>query len=174
MRAGPSVSSASRRRTIVASAPELWEIVADPHHQPRWWPGVERVEGVSDGRFTQVLRTRRGRPIRVDFVIVEHAAPTMTVWRQELAGTPFARVLAESQIQINLAVVGGGTEVTVSQVQRLRGYSWTGGLMLRRATGKRLDEALDGLSRVTTGAASSSLGGVSPPGGGGSQTADRA
>jgi carbon monoxide dehydrogenase subunit G len=155
MRAGPSVSSASRRRTIAASQAALWEIVADPHHQPRWWPGVERVEAVGDDRFTQVLRTRRGRPIRADFVIVEHAAPWTTAWRQELVGTPFARVLAESQIQVNLAPAGGDTEVTVSHMQRLRGYSWTGGLMLRRATGKRLDEALDGLSRVSTDAAPS-------------------
>jgi uncharacterized protein YndB with AHSA1/START domain len=150
MRAGPSVSSASRRRTIAASPSQLWEIVADPHHQPRWWPGVERVEGVTDERFTQVMRTRRGRPIRADFVIVERAAPTLTVWRQELAGTPFARVLAESQIQVNLESAADGTEVTVSHVQRLRGYSWTGGLMLRRATNKRLDEALDGLHRVSS------------------------
>ena len=149
MRGGPSVSSASRRRTIAASASRLWEIVADPHHQPRWWPGVERVEGVSDERFTQVLRTRRGRPIRADFVIVEHAAPWMTAWRQELAGTPFARVLTESQIHIDLAPAGDHTEVTLNHVQRLRGYSWTGGLMLRRATGRRLDEALDGLQRVS-------------------------
>jgi hypothetical protein len=116
---------------------------------------VERVEGVTDDRFTQVLRTRRGRPIRADFVIAEHAAPTMIVWRQELAGTPFARVLAESLIQINLSPSGGGdTQVLVSHAQRLRGYSWTGGLMLRRATGKRLDEALDGLSRVSSDARS--------------------
>ncbi len=149
MRSGLSVAGASRRRSIDASPAQLWRIVADPHHLPRWWPGVERVEGVTDERFTQVLRTRRGRPIRADFMIVEHAAPTMTVWRQELAGTPFDRVLSESQIQVDLAPTAAGTEVTVSHLQRLRGYSWTGGLMLRRATGKRLDEALDGLSRIT-------------------------
>ena len=148
MRAGPSVSRAARRRTLAGSPSQLWEIVADPHHQPRWWPGVERVEGVTDERFTQVLRTRRGRPVRADFVIVEHAAPTLTVWRQELAGTPFARVLAESEIQIDLAPIAGDTEVTLSHVQRLRGYSWSGGFMLRRATGKRLVEALDGLQRL--------------------------
>ena len=149
MRGGPSVSSASRRRMIAASPSQLWEIVADPHHQPRWWPGVERVEGVTDERFTQVLKTRRGRPVRADFVIVEHIAPTLTVWRQELTGTPFARVLAESLIQIDLVPAAGDTEVTVSHMQKLRGYSSTGGLMLRRATGKRLNEALDGLGRVS-------------------------
>ena len=43
---------------------------------------------------------------------------------------------------------GGATQVTIAQPQRLRGYSRTGALMLRRATDKRLDEALDGLERI--------------------------
>ena len=37
-------------------------------------------------------------------------------------------------------------QVTIAQLQKLRGYSRTGALMLRRATNKRLDEALDGLA----------------------------
>jgi uncharacterized protein YndB with AHSA1/START domain len=143
-----SVATAERRRTISASPEGLWEIICDPHHQPRWWPGVERVEGVAQDRFTQVLTSRRGRPVRVDFVIAQRDPPWMTVWRQELAGTPFARVLAESTVEIALAPVGADTAVTVRHRQRLRGYSATGGFMLRLATGKRLDEALDGLDRI--------------------------
>ncbi|MGH2855564.1 MAG: SRPBCC family protein, partial [Solirubrobacteraceae bacterium] len=35
-----------RTRTIAAPAGEVWELVSDPHHLPRWWPRVARVEGV--------------------------------------------------------------------------------------------------------------------------------
>ena len=44
--------------------------------------------------------------------------------------------------------VPGGTEVTIAQQQKLRGYSRTGGFMLRRARAAKLDEALDGLERI--------------------------
>ena len=37
--------------------------------------------------------------------------------------------------------------MTITQQQKLRGYSRTGGFMLRRATRSKLDEALDGLAR---------------------------
>lgn len=144
----PERSTTVRRRAIAAPQPAVWELVSDPHHQPRWWPGVARVEGVSADRFTQVLTTKRGRPVRADFVIVELEAPWMTAWRQELAGTPFARVLHESVIQVNLEPAAEATAVTIAHLQRLRGYSRTGGMMLRRATTSRLDEALDGLARL--------------------------
>jgi uncharacterized protein YndB with AHSA1/START domain len=149
-----SVATAERRRTIGASPQALWEIICDPRRQPRWWPGVERMESVAQDRFTQVLSSRRGRPVRVDFMIGERDPQRMSVWRQELAGTPFARVLAESTVQIELAPAGAGTAVTVRHRQKLRGYSWTGGFMLRRATGRRLDEALDGLARLSNAPAS--------------------
>jgi hypothetical protein len=47
-----------------------------------------------------------------------------------------------------LEPVDGGTRVTIAQQQKLKGYSRTGGMMLNRATRKRLDEALDGLERI--------------------------
>jgi hypothetical protein len=43
------------------------------------------------------------------------------------------------------------TSITIAQRQKLRGYSRTGGWMLRRATKSRLDEALDGLERICGG-----------------------
>jgi uncharacterized protein YndB with AHSA1/START domain len=145
------MASAQRSRRLAASQQELWDMIADPHHLPRWWPGVERVEGVGDGRFTQVLRTKRGRPVRADFRVLESDQPWRRAWEQELPGTPFARVLSESVIEVHLQPVtpGCGTEVTIAQRQKLRGYSRTGGLLLRRATSAKLDEALDGLERIT-------------------------
>ncbi len=72
----------------------------------------------------------------------------MRAWEQEIPGTPFERVLNESVIEIRLAPAPGGIAVTITQVQKLRGYSRTGGFMLRRATAAKLDEALDGLQRI--------------------------
>jgi hypothetical protein len=57
-------------------------------------------------------------------------------------------VLAESVIEVLIEPSEGGSEVTVEQRQQLKGYSRTGGWMLRRATRRKLDEALDGLSRI--------------------------
>ncbi len=139
---------AQRSRTLPASQQELWEIVCDPHHLPRWWPGVDRMEGVEEHRFTEVLKTRRGRPVRADFHVVRSEPPWTRSWAQEVAGTPFERVLSESVIEVRLEPAPGGTEVTIAQQQKLRGYSRTGGFLLRRATDTRLDEALDGLARI--------------------------
>ena len=42
---------------------------------PRWWPGVERMEGVEADRFTQVFKTKRGRPVRADFRVLRSEPP---------------------------------------------------------------------------------------------------
>ena len=142
------MATARRSRTLTVPQQQVWELIADPHHMPRWWPGVERMEAVQPDRFTQVFKTKRGRPVRADFRVLESDPPSMRSWEQEIAGTPFERVLNESVTELWLTPVTGGTEVTIVQHQRLRGYSRTGGFMLRRATAAKLDEALDGLQRV--------------------------
>jgi uncharacterized protein YndB with AHSA1/START domain len=143
------MSNAQSKRTLAASQDALWELIADPHHMPRWWPGVERMEGVEPDRFTQVFKTKRGRPVRADFHVLRHEPPWTRAWSQEVEGTPFERVLTASVIEVRLEAVPAGTEVTIAQSQKLRGYSRTGGYLLRRATRSKLDEALDGLERLT-------------------------
>jgi uncharacterized protein YndB with AHSA1/START domain len=135
-------------RTIAASQQELWELIEDPHHMPRWWPGVRRMEGVGADGFTQVFTTRKGRPVRMDFRVFETDPPRRRCWSQEVAGTPFEGVLSESIIEIVLEPQGPATQVTIEQRQKLRGVSRTGGWILRRASRSRLDEALDGLARI--------------------------
>ena len=137
-----------RERTIAADPRRVWELVQDPHHMPRWWPGVERMEGVEDERFTQVLYTKRGRPVRMDFQLLASDPPARRVWEQEVSGTPFERVLSSAVTEIELAPARGGTRVAITLTQKLRGYSRTGGFLLRRATRKRLDEALEGLEQI--------------------------
>ena len=139
---------ARRSRVFTASPTEIWEVIADPNHMPRWWPGVARMEGVDGDRFTQVFTTRRGRPVRADFRVVQSDRPYARAWMQEVEGTPFERVLNESIVAVSLNPGPEGTTVTIEQHQQLRGYSRTGGLLLRRATARKLDEALDGLERI--------------------------
>ena len=115
---------------------------------PRWWPGVVRMEGVEDDRFTQVFVTKKGRPVRLDFQLLASEAPWRRTWQQDIEGTPFERVLDEAITEIVLEPDAAGTKVTIAQRQKLRGYSRTGGFLLRRATASKLDEALDGLERL--------------------------
>jgi uncharacterized protein YndB with AHSA1/START domain len=143
------VAGARRSRTLPAFPEQLWELIADPDHMPRWWPGVQRMEGVAPDRFTQVFKTKRGRSVRIDFRVLVSEPPNTRAWEQEVAGTPFERVLRSSVIEVRLDPVPAGTEVTISQEQKLRGYSRTGGFLVRRATAAKLDEALEGLARIT-------------------------
>jgi uncharacterized protein YndB with AHSA1/START domain len=137
-----------RKRTVPASQKRVWEVLADPHQLRRWWPGTKRVEDADEDRWTQVFVTKRGRPVRADFHLLVSEPPCRRCWAQDLAGTPFERVFSESTIDVTLSPTDGGTLVTIVQRQKLRGYSRTGGLMVRRATARKLDEALDGLART--------------------------
>jgi len=112
------------------------------------------MEGVAGDRFTQVFTTKKGRSVRVDFEIVVSEPPWRMTFSQDIPGTPFERVLAESVTEILLEADQAVTRVTITQRQKLRGYSRTGGLLLRRATNKRLDEALEGLARICSDEAS--------------------
>jgi uncharacterized protein YndB with AHSA1/START domain len=142
------MSTATRSRTFAVAPAELWELISDPHHQPRWWPGVERMESVGGDGFTQVLKTKRGKPIRADFLVTALEPPWMTVWVQQLPGTPFARVLRESVMQVNLESAGEGTTVTIAHRLKPRGYSRTGGFLLGRDSAKQLDRLLDGIGAL--------------------------
>jgi uncharacterized protein YndB with AHSA1/START domain len=135
-------------RTIPVPQHRIWDVLEDPHHMPRWWPGVTRMEGVEDDRWTQVFVTKRGRPVRADFHLISSEPPRRRAWEQEVAGTPFERVLDQSVIEVMLEPVGGATQVTIAQRQKLRGYSRTGGFLLRRATRGKLQEAVEGLVRA--------------------------
>lgn len=137
-----------RRERVVEAAPgAVWAVVSNPHHQPRWWPRVTRVEDVAGGRFTQVFATQAGRTVRADFRVVERAEGRAIAWEQQVEGTPFARVFRASRTEIVLEPEGAGTRVRIAVEQKLAGISRIGGgLMVRRGTGRIIDEALDGLA----------------------------
>jgi uncharacterized protein YndB with AHSA1/START domain len=139
--------SVVRSRELAAAPDEVWQIVGDPYHLPRWWPRVARVEAVAGGRFTEVLGgTRSGRNVRADFRIDEKRKGERLRFSQELAGSPFERVLKEAATTIAIEPADAGrTRVAITIEQKLRGLSRLGGFLVRRATRKLLDEALDGL-----------------------------
>ena len=153
------MTRAARIRRLPASPAAVWQVIDDPFQMPRWWPSVTRVEGVERERFTLVFQTKRNRPVRMDFRVLASDPPGIggapaghRRWEQEVMGTPFERVLHEAVTEMLLEpAAGGGTQVTIAQLQRLRGFSRTGAVLLRRATERRLDEALDALEQIVSG-----------------------
>jgi uncharacterized protein YndB with AHSA1/START domain len=163
-----AMPTARASRRIAAPADELWRIVSDPYHLPRWWPRVERVEDVDGGAFTEVMKTRAGKTVRADFAVVaeEPGSGTM-VWRQQLEGTPFAGVLSHSETELHVVELGGSEpscEVTIELRQELSGRPPAeaeapakrrrrtpslGGWLLRRAASRQLEDALDGLEQIS-------------------------
>jgi uncharacterized protein YndB with AHSA1/START domain len=166
-----------RSRTIEASPEDLWEVLGDPHHLPRWWPRVSRVEAVEENAFTEVLTGPSGKIVRADFKLLEQVDGQRIVWSQQVENTPFARVLRSAETEITIAGASAGhaaggyrehssaTEVTIELRQELQGFSprpgsgsWIGGLsrfgspLVRRAAHSTIAEALDGLERIVGGA----------------------
>ena len=141
----------TRKRTIAAPVGEVWKLISDPYNLPRWWPRVARVENVDrkDGgrrsQWTKVLQTAEGRGVRADYRCLSSAENERYVWEQELEGTPFARHLRSSSVEVGLRGDGEQTEVELSSVQVMRGMSRLGSPLLRRGQGEILDEALNGI-----------------------------
>jgi len=147
------VARVTRKRTLEAPIGDIWKLVSDPYNLPRWWPRVSRVENVEGGggrrtRWTKVLETAEGRGVRADFRCVSSAEKERYVWEQELTGTPFERHLNGLQVEVRMGERSGGTEVSVTEEQSLKGMSKLGSPLMRRARGDVLDNALDGIERA--------------------------
>ena len=136
----------SRSRTVPAPQDDVWAVVGDPHHLPRWWPLTERVEAVDPDAWTSVMRSDRGNVVRADYRVETPEPPRRRAWSQSLAGTPFERLLREHVTEVALAPAGEGTVVRLTVTQRGRGTARLGMWMMRSATRRRLDEALDALA----------------------------
>lgn len=159
------MARARRSRVIPAPRADVWSVVSDPYHLPRWWPNVVRVEGVherkggSGSQWTKVFETQTGKSIRADFRCRYTRANEGLGWEQEIPGSPFEKYLRSAVTEIELRDADRGTLVEIETEQRLRGLSrFGGGPMLKRATGRQLDEALDALERSFTAEAAEPAG----------------
>jgi uncharacterized protein YndB with AHSA1/START domain len=135
-----------RSRRVGAPPEDVWRTVGDPHHLPRWWPRVDRVEAADGRGFTEVLRSGKGASVRADFRIVQRREPDLIAWDQDVEGTPFERMMRAARTSIVLAPAGGETEVRLELDIKLAGMARLGGPQVRRALGRQLDEALTGLA----------------------------
>lgn len=137
----------TRRRSLPATPERVWSIVAEPERLVEWWPGVQRVEDVGTRAWTTVLKPPRGgRPIRVDYTLVESEHPRRRIWRQEVEESPFERLFKTVVTELTLEpAADGGTEASLEEQVALRGFSRFGGFQIRRATRRKLDAALKGL-----------------------------
>jgi uncharacterized protein YndB with AHSA1/START domain len=150
------VPRVTRKRTIDVPVGEVWKLVSDPYNLPRWWPRTGRVENVEQKpggkrtQWTKVLETAEGRGVRADYRCLSSAENERYVWEQQLEGTPFAKHLRSSRVEIALRQREGGTQVSLASAQTLKGMSRMGSPMMRRGQGSILDEALDGIERALT------------------------
>jgi len=147
----------ARSRTIPTTGDRVWALVSDPHNLPRWWPETVRVEdvhgqaGSKRSRFTQVFTTSKGTSVRADFRCTAATAGRRLVWQQELEGTPFEGFLRDAELELRMDAGAERTEVTLDARRKLRGLSRLGSLMMRRATGRTLNDALDGIEDALCG-----------------------
>lgn len=154
------MARARRSRVIPAPRDDVWSVVSDPYHLPRWWPNVVRVESVHERRggsgsqWTMVFQTSSGKSVRADFRCRYSRAPEAYGWEQEIPGSPFEKYLRSAVTEIELSEADRGTLIEIEIEQHVRGISrFGGGPMLKRATGRQLDQALDALEQSFTGVA---------------------
>lgn len=133
------------KRTIASARGPLRDLVADPRALPRWWPQVARVEDVRGRAFTQVLVSPRGREIRADFRLLETEGADHRAWAMQIEDSPFAKSFASLEVHARLSEAGDATRVELEERTRMRGLARFGGFLVRRARGRVLREALDGL-----------------------------
>ena len=139
----------TRSRTLRADPEEVWRVVSDPEHLPRWWPQVQRVEDVTGDAWTTVLASPKGRTVRADYTLIEEEPLRRRHWRHEVEESPFERILSNSTYLVELGAGGAGeTRVELTAELKLRGFARFGGIQVRRATARQLDGALEGLGHA--------------------------
>ncbi len=148
-----TTANAAVRGTVAASPAEVWHLIADPGRAVAWWPHAERAEDVQGGRFTMVVRSARGVPVRSDWRVVASRREQRQRWQQDLAGTPFAGVLKASVLEVQLEPDGDGCAVTVLVERELASSGIAARALGRRASRRHAGDALARLSRLANATA---------------------
>jgi uncharacterized protein YndB with AHSA1/START domain len=138
----------SRERTVAADPAEVWSVVSDPARLPQWWPGVTRVEEATPEAWTNVLTSPKGKTVRADYTRLEADDRRRLVWRHEVEGSPFERILARSTTEIVLAPAGEGTRVEIAVSHQPRGWARLSPFQLRAAATRQVEGALQNLGRL--------------------------
>ena len=138
-----------RSETVLAERPEaVWGVVSDPGRLPEWWPGVTRVEEATALAWTTVMTSAKGKSVRADFTRVAAEEGDRVVWRQEVAESPFERILAEAVTSVALEPEDGGTRVTIELDQKPRGWARFAPFQFRAAGKRQVGGAAEGLERL--------------------------
>ena len=137
-----------RERLVPAEAADVCRVVSDPGQLPQWWPGVSRVEEASPEAWTKVLTSPKGKSVRADYTRLEAEEARRLVWRQEVAESPFERILADSTTEILLEPDDSRTRVEIALSQRPRGWARLSPFQLRAAATRQVEGALEGLERL--------------------------
>lgn len=139
-------STFSASRIVPGEPTEIWALISEPTRRAEWWPGIDRVEITAEDRWTEVVHTRRGKAMRLDYHLLASDPPYRLLWEQELVGSPFGHVLSELRTELVIEPRSDGSVVTIAQQQKLRGYSRTGSLLIARSQKQRLARVLDALA----------------------------
>jgi uncharacterized protein YndB with AHSA1/START domain len=137
-----------RERVVPAEVADVWRVVSDPARLPQWWPGVSRVEEASPEAWTKVLTSPKGKSVRADYSRLEAEEARRLLWRQEVAESPFERILADSTTEIVLEPDDSRTRVEIALSQQPRGWARLSPFQLRAAATKQVEGALEGLERL--------------------------
>jgi uncharacterized protein YndB with AHSA1/START domain len=144
-------TSGTTSGTIDATPETVWYWVADGGRLVSWWPRAERAEDVQGGRFTLVLRSSRGVPVRVDGRVSQSRREQLQRWEQELDDTPFAKAMRRSAVELRIEPAEGERSLVTVTVERdLVQRGLTAGMLGRRAARRYANELLTGLRRAAT------------------------
>jgi uncharacterized protein YndB with AHSA1/START domain len=126
------VTGVERSRSLAAPPAAVWAVISEPQRLAGWWPRTERVEGVTAEAWTLVLRSPKGKLVRADHRLTASELERRRAWELVVAGTPFERLVRDSQTELRLVPDADGTAVTLSGRRRLRGLNRLGAPAVRR------------------------------------------
>ncbi len=135
----------ARRRSITAAATTLRYTQSAVSQQ---MAQLEREAGAQ-----LVVRSSRGVPVRMDWRVAGSRRERLQRWEQDLAGTPFARVLKASAVEIRLEPADEGCRITVAVERELENRGLIAGWFGRRASRRHAGDALARLSRLANASA---------------------
>lgn len=149
--------SVTRKTKLAATPDQVYDVVSDPARLADWWPRVVRVEdvagkpGTERTRWTCVLGADSGRMLRLDYRCSGATRPGRYEWEHELEGTPYEKHLARQAMEAKIVESAGGSEVSLTTVNSLRGTAKIAGFSMKKGQRDLLDEALKGLTELFEG-----------------------